>query len=289
MDNKLKRYYVPDQSGWPILGAFSLLILAFGSLNLTEKLGFFVFLLGFIGLIFTLGGWLWSVTKESDAGLYNTRMDHTFRWGMFWFLISELFLFGLLLGSIFHARFSISPWLAGQSGDASFLTHYLLWPDFSKQWPLSSLPANSPNTSSFQPTHALRLIALSSVILFLLSLAFTFVSRFSLQKSQYIRSFFSLILSTFLGILIFILQIYYIFYLLNTDIIIKTGIYGSLLVGFVGLYLINIACILLFFSIICTRIYTKKINIKNVFSLDAALEWWTLLAFVWLIGFLLFF
>ena len=130
MEDKPSRYYVPKQSAWPIIGALALLILAFGSLNLNAKWGPIAALIGLGGLIFMLGGWLVSVTKESNAGLYNLQMDKTFRWGMFWFLFSELFLFGLLIGSIIFVRFSITPWIAGQSGDASQLTHYLLWPDF---------------------------------------------------------------------------------------------------------------------------------------------------------------
>ena len=88
MEDKPSRYYVPKQSAWPIIGALALLILAFGSLNLNAKWGPIAALIGLGGLIFMLGGWLVSVTKESNAGLYNLQMDKTFRWGMFWFLFS---------------------------------------------------------------------------------------------------------------------------------------------------------------------------------------------------------
>ena len=103
MKNKDSSYYVPEQSAWPIIGALALLFLAFGSLNLDKQWGLIAFIIGIAGLVFMLSGWLWHVTEESNAGLYNQQMNKTFRWGMLWFLISELFLtpWGRLHG-VFH-------------------------------------------------------------------------------------------------------------------------------------------------------------------------------------------
>lgn len=140
--------------------------------------------MGVAGLVFMLSGWLWNVTKESDAGLYNQQMDKTFRWGMLWFLISELFLFGLLIGSIIHVRFSITPWLAGQSGDASQLTHYLLWPDFAKHWPLMK-PPSSAATASTQNFSFIRQILFINLILLLFSALFLTNSLYHFKKMHY--------------------------------------------------------------------------------------------------------
>lgn len=289
MENRTPQYYVPHQSAWPILGAIALLFLAFGSLNLTERWGFIAFILGLSGLFFMLGGWIWSVINESDTGLYNRQMDKTFRWGMFWFLIAELFLFGLLLGSIFHVRFSITPWLAGQSGDASVLTHYLLWPDFVKHWPLTTPPEASPATSTMHALISMRGIPFFNLILLLISALISMYALLNLKKCNYQKAFVTLNCSILLGLLFLTLQTYYFVYLIKANIIIKTGVYGSFLIAFIGLQLINIVAALLFFIIISTRIYRHKITIKNSFSLDAGVWWWNFLAGIWLLGFFLIF
>ncbi len=289
MENKPSHYYLPHQSVWPILGALALLILAFASLNLTEKWGPIALILGIGMLLLMISGWLWSVIKESDAGLYNQQMDNTFRWGMFWFLISELFLFGLLLGSIFHVRFSITPWLAGQSGDASILTHYLLWPDFSQHWPLVTPPADSPATTVTHTLISMRGIPFLNLILLILSALIAVLAQFSLKKEQYQRSFIMINAAILLGVIFLALQTYYFLYLTKTDIIVNTGIYGSLLIALLGLHIINVLAALLFLIGISIRFHQHKITSKKSFSLDAGIWWWSFLAGIWLLGFLLLF
>lgn len=289
MESKSSHYYIPQQSSWPILSALALLILAIGSLNLTTTWGLSAIILGLGGLFFMIGGWISSVIKESNAGLYNQQMDNTFRWGMFWFLVAELFLFGLFIGSLFHVRFSITAWLAGQSGTASALTHYLLWPDFAKQWPLVTPPGSSPATSNPHTLTTTRDIPFFNLLLLLLSAVTTLLSLFALKKDYSQKSFFLLSISILLASLFLISQTYYFVFLINADIISKTGVYGSFLIAFIGLQLINVVAALLLFISICIRLYHKKVTKKNSFSLDAGVWWWCFLAGVWLVGYLLIF
>ncbi|WP_171910057.1 cytochrome c oxidase subunit 3, partial [Rickettsiella grylli] len=181
MKKKDALYYVPEHSKWPIIGALALLFLAFGLLNIEKKWGFIAFIIGVVVLVFMLTGWFWNVAQERQAGLYSPQMDKTFRWGMVWFLIAELFLFGLLLGSIVHIRFSITPWLAGQGGDASQLTHYLLWPDFAKRWPLF-IPPDAP-TNQVNPVNSLlNYLPLINLIILLASAFCLSYTRYHFKK-----------------------------------------------------------------------------------------------------------
>ena len=284
MKKKDSSYYVPEQSAWPIIGALALLFLAFGSLNIEKLWGLIAFIVGVAGLMFMLTGWLWNVTQESNAGLYNQQMDKTFRWGMCWFLISELFLFGLLIGSIIHVRFSITPWLAGQSGDASQLTHYLLWPDFAKHWPLikppgSAVAASTPSLASMRQIPLINLIILLSSALLLTD------SLYHLKKMRYKLCRVTLNIAIFLACIFLISQTYYFFHLIHDNIIAKSGVYGSFLIAFLGLHLINIVAALLFLCILWIRIYKNKLLEKNSFSFDAAVWWWDFLAAILALGF----
>ncbi|MGC1854900.1 MAG: cytochrome c oxidase subunit 3 [Candidatus Aquirickettsiella sp.] len=286
MKNKDSSYYVPEQSAWPIIGALSLLFLAFGSLNFDKHWGLIVFIIGVAGLVFMLCGWFWNVTQESDAGLYNQQMDKTFRWGMLWFLISELFLFGLLIGSIIHVRFSITPWLAGQSGDASQLTHYLLWPDFAKHWPLIKPPSSTVATSTMNLS-SLHQISLINLIILLSSALLLTDSLYHFKKMRYKLCRVTLNISILLACIFLISQSYYFFHLIHIHIIAKSGVYGSFLIAFLGLHLLNIIAALLFICILCFRVYKNKLLKKNAFSFDAAVWWWDFLAVILALGFFL--
>lgn len=284
MEDKSSPYYVPPQSAWPIIGAIALLILAFGSLNLNKHWGLIALIIGLAGLVFMLAGWLWNVTQESNAGLYSRQMDKTFRWGMCWFLISELFLFGLLIGSIIHVRFSVTPWLAGQSGDASQLTHYLLWPDFAKHWPLVVPPSSAPSSST-PSLGSMRQIPLINLIILLSSALLLTDSLYHLKKMRYRLCRITLNIAIFLACIFFISQTYYFIHLLKAHIIPKSGIYGSFLIAFLGLHLLNVIAALLFIFILCFRVYQNKFLEKNPFSFDAAVWWWDFLAGIWAFGF----
>lgn len=284
MKKKDSSYYVPKQSAWPIIGALALFFLAVGSLNLDKYWGLILFILGLCGLVFMLSGWLWNVTQESDAGLYNRQMDKTFRWGMLWFLISELFLFGLLIGSIIHVRFSITPWLAGQSGDTSQLTHYLLWPDFSKHWPLLTPPSSATITNTLKLGSLRKIPLVNSIVLITSALCLT-GAFYQLRKMHYKLCRLMLNLTIFLAFIFLISQTNYFIHLIHAHIIIKSGVYGSFLITFLGLHLINIVSALLFLCILCFRIYHKQLLEKNIFSFEAAVWWWDFLAAIWALGF----
>jgi cytochrome c oxidase subunit 3 len=83
---------------------------------------------GFGVLLIMLFGWFGTVIGESERGLYNLRVDASFRWAMGWFIFSEVMFFAVFFGTLFYSRILVVPWLAGE-GD-NFYTNFLLWPGF---------------------------------------------------------------------------------------------------------------------------------------------------------------
>src|SRR5690606_41466444 len=89
------RYYVPEQSKWPIIGSIGLFLTlgAAGSLMVRSGAGndttlsWVVFLCGALVLAYMLFGWLGYVIRESQAGLYSKLIRRCFRWGMPWFIL----------------------------------------------------------------------------------------------------------------------------------------------------------------------------------------------------------
>jgi cytochrome c oxidase subunit 3 len=96
MSHAEDRYYIPHGSHWPIVGSIGLLFLMVGVSNWLNGAGagFWIMLAGIAVMVFMLVGWFGTVISESQGGLYNDQVDHSFRMGMFWFIFSEVMFFG---------------------------------------------------------------------------------------------------------------------------------------------------------------------------------------------------
>ncbi|MGH8751209.1 MAG: cytochrome c oxidase subunit 3, partial [Burkholderiales bacterium] len=126
-------YYVPSPSYWPIFGSAALLCMALGAtlwMNNQAQIGPWVLVLGASILIYMMFGWFGTVIRESEEDKFNKQVDLSFRWGMSWFIFSEVMFFAAFFGALFYMRVLSVPWL----GD---FDHKILWPDFTAGWPVS--------------------------------------------------------------------------------------------------------------------------------------------------------
>jgi cytochrome c oxidase subunit 3 len=136
-----ENYYVPAQSKWPIVASIGLLVSFYGvgtwfndlSAEREGSNGPLIFFVGGLILAWMLFGWFGNVIKESRAGLYSAQMDRSFRWGMSWFIFSEVMFFAAFFGALFYARMFSVPWLGGAGDGAA--THEFLWNTFDAAWP----------------------------------------------------------------------------------------------------------------------------------------------------------
>ena len=106
MMSQSARYFIPDPSRWPIFGSAALLCMASGAalwIN-DASWGKFVLIAGFCILIYMLFGWFGTVAHESEGGKYNKQVDTSFRWGMSWFIFSEVMFFAAFFGALFYMR-----------------------------------------------------------------------------------------------------------------------------------------------------------------------------------------
>ena len=98
-------YYVPHGSHWPIVGSVGLSTMLVGSalfLN-GSGAGSAFMLVGLAILVFMMFGWFGTVIRESEARMYNSQVDKSFRWGMSWFIFSEVMFFAAFFGALFYA------------------------------------------------------------------------------------------------------------------------------------------------------------------------------------------
>ena len=123
-----EHYYVPAQSKWPIIATLGMGTSVYGlatwfndmSAQRADSNGPLIFSIGGLFLAYMLFGWFGAVIKESRAGLYSAQMDRSFRWGMSWFIFSEVMFFAAFFGALFYVRTFAGPWLGGDGAKGTF-------------------------------------------------------------------------------------------------------------------------------------------------------------------------
>src|SRR3989344_7857539 len=140
-----KHYLLPAPTHWPLIGAFGLFFTVIGIINIIHGnvMGHYLFMGGALLLVYMMFGWFSTVIDEGLHGLHSHQMDRTYRWGMVWFIVSEIAFFGIFFGALFYTRKFAVPALGGLI--ASKETHALLWPHFLATWPLFK----NPNPTQF--------------------------------------------------------------------------------------------------------------------------------------------
>src|SRR5258706_12321272 len=159
-------YYVPQPMPWPIIGAFSLFCMALGSVFLFNgaSAGWTGIALGFMILLYMMFRWFGDVIRESEAGKYGRWEDLSFRWGMSWFIFSEVMFFACFFGTLFWLRRMSVPELGDLEHQA------LLWPGFTGHWP----SAGPGFAEQFSPMGAWGLPALNTALLLSSGVTITF-------------------------------------------------------------------------------------------------------------------
>ncbi len=279
MSHAEDRYYVPHGSHWPIVGSIGLLFLMVGVSNWLNgaDAGFWIMLAGVAVMVFMLVGWFGTVIGESQGGLYNDQVDHSFRMGMFWFIFSEVMFFAAFFGALFYTRTMVVPWLGGDSNN--FFTNLLLWEGFEATWPTNG-PAEVGG--DFQVMGPFGLPLVNTAILLTSSVTVTIAHHALIAGKRGVLTAF-LALTFILGFIFVFLQGYeYIHAYEDLNLKLTTGIYGStffMLTGFHGMH-VTIGAIMLL--IIWLRVIKGHFSPTNHFAFEAVAWYWHFVDVVWI-------
>ena len=265
-----ERYYVPAPSWWPLVGSIALLLLASGFVVLLQNntFGAYVMIAGALILVTMLFGWFGTVIRESIGGLFNDQVDTSYRWGMGWFIFSEVMFFGALFGALFYSRIITLPEL----GETD-----LLWPGFNAVWP----SAGPGVKETFAPMGAWGIPAINTLILLSSGATVTW-AHWGLKNNNRTQLKAGLILTILLGVLFIGLQIHE---YSSATFTFKTGIYGAtfyILTGFHGAH-VTLGAIML--SVILARVYAGHFTPERHFAFEAVSWYWHFVDVVWLLLF----
>ena len=272
-------YYIPHGTKWPFLSTISLIVLFIGFANYMNgySTGVILMLSGLSLLLIMVYGWFSNVITESESGIYNNQVDISFRWGMVWFIFSEVMFFSAFFGALYYARELSLPWLGGEGSRTA--TNIVLWPQFENIW-----PSNGPTNvgGDFTLMKAGGIPALNTLILLTSGLTVTWAHH-GLKEQNRNQLILGLIATVLLGFLFVGLQAYeYMHAYSELNLKLTTGIYGStfyMLTGFHGFH-VTLGAIML--TVILFRCMKGHFSGDNHFGFEAVAWYWHFVDVVWL-------
>lgn len=286
MSQSEEAYYVPAQSRWPILASFALFLLAYGAGSLINNLqaqsggsGLVILLAGALMMGLILVGWFKNVIDESMSGLYSPQMDRSFRWGMSWFIFSEVMFFLAFFGALFYIRTWAVPWLGGE-GDKGVSN--MLWQGFEAQWPLMSTPDMEQFPGPKDIVDPWHLPLINTAILIASSFTIT-LAHHALKEQRRSAIILWQGITIVLGIVFLMFQIEeYVEAYTELGLTLKAGIYGAtffMLTGFHGLH-VTLGTLMLI--IIWFRVVKGHFTPESHFGFEAVAWYWHFVDVVWI-------
>jgi cytochrome c oxidase subunit 3 len=281
-----QKYYVPEQSVWPIVGAVALFLIAVGAGNFViestrdkDGYGAYTLIAGLGLLLVMIVGWFKNQIDESMSGLYSAQLGRSYRQGMAWFIFSEVMFFAAFFGALFYARTISVPWLGGASNNA--MTNEVLWPTFEAVWPLLNTPGGETSTQM-----GWFGLPLANTVILLISSVTLHYAHTSLEADKRSLVKVWLGLTILLGLIFIGLQGYEYIHAYDIGLTLDSGVYGNtffLLTGFHGLHVIlgTVILIVMFF-----RILKGHFTPKEHFAFQAGSWYWHFVDVVWVMLFL---
>ncbi|MBI4206814.1 MAG: cytochrome c oxidase subunit 3 [Betaproteobacteria bacterium] len=272
------RYFIPEPSRWPIFGSIALLCMALGAATWFNGVpwGKYLLVLGLVTLFYMMAGWFATVAHESEGGKYNKQVDTSFRWGMSWFIFSEVMFFGAFFGALFYMRVISVPDLGGLE------SQQLIWPGFKSGWPVSG-----PGIAEqFTPMGAWGIPALNTLLLLSSGVTVTW-AHWGLLKNDRQQLVWGLVMTIALGTAFLGFQVYeYAHAYADLNLKLTMGAYGAtffMLTGFHGFH-VTIGTIMLI--VILFRCVAGHFRPDHHFGFEGVAWYWHFVDVVWLLLFI---
>jgi len=271
---KQAHYSIPEPMAWPIMGSASLFLMALGAVFVFNDMrgGWVGIAAGFMLLLYMMVRWFGDVIRESEGGKYGRWEDVSFRWGMSFFIFSEVMFFAAFFGALYWARVYSVPELGDLEHKA------LLWPGFDSHWP----SAGPYFIEKFQVMGAWGLPALNTALLLTSGVTVTF-AHWALIRDDRPKLLLWLGLTVLLGVTFLGVQAYeYGHAYSDLNLKLTTGVYGStffLLTGFHGFH-VTIGAIML--AVIWFRCLKGHFRPDHHFAFEGVAWYWHFVDVVWL-------
>ena len=272
-------YFIPHGTRWPILGSIGLFLMTGGfaaSLN-GSGAGSTIMWIGTAVMVLMIFLWFGQVIAESESGAYNDQVDISFRWGMGWFILSEVMFFAAFFGALWYARVLSVPWLGGDGAGVS--TNTFLWPAFEEAWPTNG-PAGIGG--DFETIPATGLPLWNTIILLSSGVTIT-LAHHALRASHRGALLFWMVATVALGLLFLYFQAEEFSHAYgDLNLTLGSGVYGStffMLTGFHGMHVTLGTIMLIVITLRCAKGHFTP---QRHFAFEGVAWYWHFVDVVWL-------
>ncbi|EDY85309.1 cytochrome-c oxidase, subnunit III [gamma proteobacterium HTCC5015] len=276
--NDWQEYYVAESAGvvhWGTAGLF-LLLVSFALLLNGSSWAPYGMVAGTVLTIYMMFRWFADQIRESHQGLLSAQVDRTYRWGMGWFIFSEIMFFAAFFGALWYARVLVMPWLAGEGAEAS--THEFLYSAYEQAWPTNG-PGNWGGDFALMSWAGLPLI---NTLLLVTSGITMEIAHHGLKHGKRGQLNLFLVLTVLLGVIFLGCQaLEYVHAYQDMNLTLESGIYGStffMLTGFHGMHVL-VGTIMI--AVIMFRCFKGHFDEKNHFAFESAAWYWHFVDVVW--------
>jgi cytochrome c oxidase subunit 3 len=274
------RYFVPNPSAWPFYLTAGLALIVYGVACLLEERPWPwqpMIIVGAAWAFFIIFRWFRDVAHESEHGKYSLQVDRTFRWGMSWFIFSEVMFFGAFFGALFYTRILSVPWLGGDG--AKLLTFTELWPHFEAGW-----PSNGPGHvgGNFEAMEPWGLPALNTLLLITSSFTVTWAHH-ALKDNKRAKCIAFMWLTVALGVTFLYCQASeYIHAYTHQNLTLGSGVYGSTFFMLTGFHGMHVTLGTLMLIIITLRLMSGHFKPDRHFGFEGVAWYWHFVDVVWI-------
>ena len=274
------RYFVPNPSVWPFILTAALALLVYGVAGYLEDRALPIkpmIIAGAVLAFYIIFRWCRDVAMESEHGSYNLQVDRTFRWGMSWFIFSEVMFFGAFFGALFYTRMLSVPWLGGDG--SKLLTNLLLWPHFEAGW-----PSNGPGHvgGEFEGMEAWGLPAINTLLLITSSFTVTWAHH-ALKENKRAKCIAFMWLTVALGVTFLFCQAKeYIHAYEVQNLTLHSGVYGSTFFMLTGFHGMHVTLGTLMLIIITLRLMSGHFKPDRHFGFEGVAWYWHFVDVVWI-------
>nr|QQH14394.1 cytochrome c oxidase subunit III [Metallus mai] len=254
MSKKNHSFHLVDYSPWPLLGAFSTMIMLSGSIKWFYNYNNNLFILGFMLILLIMLQWWRDIIRESTfQGLHTHSVINGMRWGMILFITSEVFFFLSFFWAFFHS--SLSPSI-----------------EIGSMWPPKGI----------QPFNAFHIPLLNTIILLSSGVSITW-AHFSLMNKNKNETINGMIFTVSLGLLFSILQGYE---YMQSSFTMSDSIYGSTFFMATGFHGIHVLIGTTFLLVNLFRLTKNHFSTYHHFGFEAAAWYWHFVDVIWLFLFI---
>ncbi len=279
-------YYLPNPSPWPVITSAGLFFLALGTVLAINSLsaGPWIMLFGAAIIVYMMFRWFGQVIAESEGGIYNQQVDRSFRWGMAWFIFSEVMFFAAFFGALLYVRQFAVDWLGATE---------MLWPGYDATWPTAGpkgpmpiAPDSIPGVNQFSPMGAWGIPAINTLILLSSGATVTW-AHWGLLKNNRSQLVIGLFLTVALGAVFLALQAYeYAYAYKELSLTLKTGVYGATFFMLTGFHGFHVAMGTIMLIVVLARALKGHFSPDHHFGFEAVAWYWHFVDVVWLFLFI---